>query len=157
MTSENSLICARFRLEMKAVRRPADAFLLLRVSCVAALVPVAMRLPLPKTTALIRPRSPRAARRGAPPEYAGRVVAAVEAARIAGYPVIRQGCLTRAVTLYWFLARAGMPVELRFGIARDASPDIAADGHAWLALDGAPFLEKVDPEPKFTVTYRIPA
>jgi hypothetical protein len=70
-----------------------------------------------------------------------------------GYPLVRQGCLTRAVTLYWFLARAGVPVELRFGIARTGE----ADGHAWLALDGAAYLETTDPEPKFTVTYRIPA
>jgi len=140
------------RAALAAVRRPADALLLLRVSCVAALVPLAMRLPLPKSTALIRPRRPRR-RRAAPPGYVERVVAAVDTARIAGYPVVRQGCLTRAVTLYWFLARAGLPVELRFGIARTGE----ADGHAWLALDGAAFLEKTDPEPAFTVTYRVPA
>ena len=65
------------------------------------------------------------------------------------------------MTLYWLLARAGVPVELRFGIApttvAGGDGDGAADGHAWLALDGAPLFEKTDPEPKFTVTYRIPA
>lgn len=139
------------RAALGVVRGPADALLLLRVTGVAALVPAAMRLPLPKLTALIRPR--RRPRRPAPPGYVERVVAAVDAARIAGYPVVRQGCLTRAVTLYWFLARAGVPVELRFGIARTAE----ADGHAWLAVDGAAYLEKTDPAPQFTVTYRVPA
>ena len=144
----------RRRALADVLRRPADALLFVRVATVAALVPAAMRLPLPTTTALIRPRKPRKPPGASPPPgYADRIAAFVDAARIAGYPIVRQGCLTRAVTLYWFLARAGLPVELRFGIARDASPD----GHAWLALDGVPFLEKADPEPKFTVTYRIPA
>ncbi len=136
------------RAALGVVRRPADAALLLRVTCVAAFVPAAMRLPLPRSAAILRPRRRRPPRS---PEYVERVVAAVDAARIAAYPVVRQGCLTRAVTLFWFLARAGVPVELRFGIARTGE----ADGHAWLALDGAAYLETTDPEPKFTVTYRI--
>jgi hypothetical protein len=110
-----------------------------------------MRLPLPTLSRLVQPR--RAPRRSA--LTAERIAALVDTARVAGYPAIRQGCQTRAVTLYWFLARAGLPVELRFGIAVHGAAD--ADGHAWVSLNGRAFLEKDDPEPRFTVTYRVPA
>jgi hypothetical protein len=54
----------------------------------------------------------------------------------------------------WFLRRAGLDVELCFGI--DPSDDAASDGHCWLSLAGEPFLERVDPRPRFAETYRVP-
>ncbi len=135
------------RAGLTSVRRAGDALLLVRVAAVAALVPAAMRLPLPRTTALIRPRPGRRPRRLPAPGFAEPVAAAVAAARIAGYPVVRQGRLTRAVILYWFLARAGLPGGDR------SSP---ADGHAWVTPRRAPLLEETDPEPRFAVSYRIP-
>jgi hypothetical protein len=69
-------------------------------------------------------------------------------------PVVRPGCLTRGVTLFWFLRRAGLDVELRFGVdPRDAAD---TDGHCWLSVDGEPFLEKRDPRPRFAELYRLP-
>jgi hypothetical protein len=58
------------------------------------------------------------------------------------------------VTLFWFLRRAGLDVELVFGL--DPAMGEAADGHCWLALAGEPFLEKVDPRSRFTEVYRLP-
>jgi hypothetical protein len=71
-----------------------------------------------------------------------------------GRPLIRPGCLTRGVTLFWFLRRAGLDVELRFGL--DSTCDGTPDGHCWLALDGEPFLERRDPRPRFAELYRLP-
>jgi hypothetical protein len=59
-------------------------------------------------------------------------------------------CLNRSVVLYRLLRAAGRPVELCIGVTRSAGlggvahigsgePHIAA--HAWLELDGAPYLE----------------
>ena len=58
-------------------------------------------------------------------------------------------CLNRSVVLYRLLRAAGRPVELCIGVTRAAGtgvtrvdrgdPHIAA--HAWLVLDGAPYLE----------------
>lgn len=58
-------------------------------------------------------------------------------------------CLNRSVVLYHLLRAAGRPVELCIGVTRAAAggvtrvgreaPHIAA--HAWLVLDGAPYLE----------------
>ena len=58
-------------------------------------------------------------------------------------------CLNRSVVLYRLLRAAGRPVELHIGVTRGpglgvarvdrGNPHIAA--HAWLVLDGAPYLE----------------
>jgi hypothetical protein len=117
----------------------------------AACVPTLMRLPLPRVAALLtRPPRMRAART-ADVERLDRLIAL--APRVAR-PFVRTGCLTRGVTLFWFLRRAGLDVELRFGI--DPADAGATDGHCWLSLDGEPFLEKVDPRPRFAEIYRLP-
>ena len=72
----------------------------------------------------------------------------------AGWPLVRRGCLTRGITHLWFLLRAGFPVSLRFGIGEITGDPI--DGHCWLLLDGEPFVEKRDPRPLYTETWRIP-
>jgi hypothetical protein len=72
-----------------------------------------------------------------------------------GRPLVGSGCLTRGLTLYWFLRRAGLDVELRFGLDPAHDGDLT-DGHCWLTLDGAPYLEPRDPRPRFTELYRLP-
>jgi Transglutaminase-like superfamily len=114
-----------------------------------------MRLPLPHVAALLtrapRQRSSRRGPSASEIERLDRLVAI--APRVAG-PLVRTGCLTRGVTLFWFLRRAGLDVELRFGLdPRDAA---ASDGHCWLSVDGEPFLEKRDPRPRFAELYRLP-
>jgi hypothetical protein len=118
-------------------------------------VPVLMRLPLPRFAALLsrapRRRSPRRRPSASEIERLERLVAI--APRVAA-PLVRPGCLTRGVTLFWFLRRAGLDVELRFGLdARDAAE---TDGHCWLSVDGEPFLETRDPRPRFAELYRLP-
>jgi hypothetical protein len=78
----------------------------------------------------------------------------IELAPRVGSPFVRTGCLTRGVTLFWFLRRAGHEVELRFGL--DVKGADTTDGHCWLALDDEPFLERVDPRPRFVELYRFP-
>jgi hypothetical protein len=69
-----------------------------------------------------------------------------------GHPVVRPGCLTRGVTLYYALRRCGVPVNLCFGVGPDQG---AMAGHCWLDLDGRPVLERVDPRSKFTEVVRV--
>ena len=138
---------------LAGVRRAGDATLLLRVTAVALVVPLLMRLPLPTVSALLRPRRPRRRRLEVDVD---RLVGCVEAATVVAHPFVRRGCLTRSGTLYWFLARAGVPVELRFGLAAGGESGVdGAVGHAWLTLDGEAFLERDDPS-RFTVTYCVP-
>lgn len=69
-----------------------------------------------------------------------------------GHPVVRPGCLTRGVTLYYALRRCGIVVDLCFGVGPDGG---VMAGHCWLDLDGRPVLERVDPRSKFTEIVRV--
>ena len=77
----------------------------------------------------------------------------VERSQRFGKPFVKGGCLTRGITLYYFLRRAGVPVTLSFGIG---TTDGETTAHCWLTKDGEPFLEKADPRPLFTVMYSMP-
>ncbi len=139
---------------LNALRGPREALLLVRVAAFAATVPWLMRLPLPRLAALLDrpPRRRRAGATGAEVERLARLVAL--APRVAR-PLVRTGCLTRGVTLYRYLRRAGLDVELRFGLDPRAGAHADADAHCWLALDGEPFLEREDPT-RFAVVWRLP-
>ena len=128
------------------LRGPREFALFARMTAFAATVPWLMRLPLARVDALVtRPVGRRA------DDVERLPVLAALAPRLA-HPLVRTGCLTRGITLYWFLRRAGLDVELRFGV-----DPATADGHCWLALEDEPYLERVDPRPRFSETYRLPA
>ena len=126
--------------------RGREIALFARLCAFAAAAPLIMRLPLPRVRALLV-RSPRAQIHAAPERISRLVALAGQAA----HPVVGTGCLPRGVTLFWFLRRAGVDVELRFGI----DPAAGADAHCWLALAGEPYLERVDVT-RFTELYRLP-
>lgn len=65
----------------------------------------------------------------------------------------RHTCLTRGIVRFVALRRAGLPVDLVFGLG---APSGVADGHCWLELDGRPFLEREDPRSVFPEMYRLP-
>lgn len=70
-----------------------------------------------------------------------------------GGPLVRPGCLTRGITGYYLLRRAGLDVALCFGIGPRHSAGVT--GHCWIVLDGEPVLEAVDPRPAFTELVRL--
>lgn len=136
---------------LRELRGPREAALFTYLSSFASLVPLMMRLPLPRVASLLT-RTPR--RRSASPDEIERLERLITLAPRVAQPLVKPGCLTRGVTLYWFLRRAGLDVELRFGL--DPTEREITDGHCWLALDDEPFLEKVDPRPRFAELYRLP-
>ncbi len=139
---------ARALSELRSTR---ELLQLAALSGFASTVPLLMRLPLPRLAALLT----RAPRRRSP--HAGdveRLERLITLAPRVAAPLVRPGCMTRGVTLFWFLRRAGLDVELRFGL--DPGDEQRTDGHCWLTLDGEPFLEKRDPRPWFAETYRLP-
>jgi hypothetical protein len=111
------------------------------------------RLSLPHLQRLLEPRRHRTLRADAARrtgvEYASIVDAVIER----GQPVVPPGCMTRGITLYALLRRAGVDVVLRFGVSPDL--DGRAAGHCWLEYEGAPFLERTDPRPSFTGIARV--
>jgi transglutaminase superfamily protein len=130
--------------------RLGSALFACRVVALAACVPALMRLRLGRLAALLEPRT-----MPPPPgdEQLRALARRVDGLLLRGRPLVRPGCLTRGVTLYWFLRRAGADVRLVFGMGH---VDGAPAGHCWLVHDGRPFLEKVDPRPLFAELYRIP-
>ena len=121
----------------------------LRVLLVAISVPLITRLPLARQEALLEPRKPPRP----DPERETWLVANVDRLLAAGHPAVRPGCLTRGLTYYFFLRRAGVDVQLQYGLA---TPLGESDGHCWLVRDGEPFLERVDPRGHYVETYSIP-
>ena len=87
---------------------------------------------------------------------AEQIIRCVEIARAVGRPLVRSKCLTRAVTLYYFLRRAGVELTLCFGAARKGGQLVAAAGHCWLIRNGQPFLEAQDPRMSFVPIYWLP-
>jgi hypothetical protein len=128
-----------------------DAVLFTRILGFSLAVPALLRLgPARLSARLERTIRGRAHIRAEPETLA----TLVDLAMRAGAPAVRRGCLTRGITLYYFLRRAGEPVTLEFGIG-----DVGGDpvGHCWLSRGGEPFLEARDPRPVFSTVYSFPA
>jgi hypothetical protein len=144
---------ANRRAALAGVAGPGDRLLLLRIFAVAVSVPLLMRLPLPRLAGQLEPS-------GAPscptPAQEARLVQAVLGVLRAGRPLVRRGCLTRGVTLYYFLRRAGVDVSLVFGMGASADQPDGFDGHCWLTKNGEPYLEQRDPRPCYTPMYSFP-
>ncbi|HSK76832.1 MAG TPA: lasso peptide biosynthesis B2 protein [Thermoanaerobaculia bacterium] len=123
----------------------------LRVLLLAAAVPFLLRiLKLPELRFWLEPRGPLPPS-PAPGEVA-RMVQRIDRLLAAGRPVVRSGCLTRGVTLYYFLRRAGADVSLCFGMGEVQG---RFEGHCWLVCQGEPLAERRDPRPLFAETWRI--
>jgi hypothetical protein len=135
---------------LRQIRGPADLALFLHVLAFAAAVPALMRLKLPRLGPLLEPRDAPAA---PDPDRVQKIVSTVDLVLGAGRPLVRLGCLTRGVTLYYFLRRAGLDVSLCFGMG-EMGGDFA--GHCWLVKEGEPYLERTDPRPDFAPVYSIP-
>jgi hypothetical protein len=146
----NSWRGARGRLgALRRLRGRRELWLFVRVLAVAPFVPLVLRLPLPIVD-WICAKGRRPMRRRLEPE---RVAAVVAAAQRFAHPVVRRGCLTRGLTLYWLLAEPTGELRLCFGLGGPAD-DFA--GHCWIERAGEPYLEKEDPRQRFPEQFAIP-
>jgi hypothetical protein len=136
---------------LREIHRRGESWLAARCLCFAVAVPALMRLPLPKLDAFLdwlvagAPRSSRDA-----DSAASTVLQVLEVGR----PLVRRGCLTRGMTLYYGLRSAGFPAALRFGMGATAGGD-GYDGHCWVELGGEPYRETRDPRPLFAPMYEF--
>lgn len=135
---------------LRGLRTRAERLLAVRIFLVAAVVPALIRLRLSTVESLLEPRLRPS---GPPPDAVQRLETCVDLVLRAAYPVVRRGCLTRGLTLYYVLRRAGVDVRLCFGIGQVEG---RFEAHCWLVRDDVPFLERRDPRPLFTEMYRIP-
>jgi hypothetical protein len=135
---------------LREVRRRGDTALFVESFGVALTTPLLMRLPLPRLDALLDWVVTRSTPAGEadPDAIANTVLQMLQTGR----PLVRRGCLTRGLTLYYCLRRAGVDVELSFGMGRTTGGD-GFDGHCWLVLSGAPYLEPRDPRSDYATMY----
>jgi hypothetical protein len=141
---------------LSQLRSPGQWWLLLRVFAFAAAVPLLFKLRISVLSRVLERRNRSAGWRG---EDAGRceqIIRYVGIAMAVGKPLVRPRCLIRAVTLYYFLQRAGMDLTLCFGAARREGWLVEAAGHCWLIRRGEPFLEERDPRASFVPICRMP-
>jgi len=131
------------------IHSPSDLLLACEIFLFAAVVPLLLRMQLPWLESLLRPQKTRPTPN---PIKIRQIVTYTDRALRLGWPLIRPGCLTRGLTLYYFLRRAGLDVTLAFGVA---NPRSAVVGHCWLVLDGQPYLERTSPAGRFTEVYRF--
>jgi hypothetical protein len=124
-------------------------FLFIRIFCFAAIVPALLRLQLPRLEALLTPTH---GLQIPEPAKIQDILVYVDGVIQLGRPVIRPGCLTRGITMYYFLRRAGLDVSLYFGMGTQEDDFI---GHCWLVNEGKPFLEARDPRSQYTVMYQF--
>lgn len=83
-----------------------------------------------------------------------RVAQRVERVLSRSEPVLRHHCLTRGLTRYYFLRRAGADVRLVFGVGELGG---RAEGHCWIVRDGEVYRETTPPEDRFVPVYSIPS
>ncbi len=66
-------------------------------------------------------------------------------------PLLHSYCLSKSLTLFYFLRRAGVDLELCFGMGEVKGK---LTGHCWLLKEGVPFLEQEDPRSLFKEMFR---
>ena len=144
-------------MALRQLHSPGLGWYFLRVACFAAAVPILMRLKLPVLHRLLERRIASAAGSEGDSPGPGEILRCVESALTVGAPLVRPGCLTRGLTLYYFLRCAGVDVTLRFGARRRNGELMEEAGHCWLERGGEPFLENGNPYRYSVPIYSLPA
>lgn len=128
-----------------------DVVFFTQIFLFAVSVPLLLRFKLSKVGCWLEPGK---APTFADLDWVDKIIDYVDAAIVLGKPLIRDSCLTRGITRYYFFRKAGLDVQLHFGMGQ---VEQGYAGHCWLVKDGAPFLEKEDPRPLFSSIYRFSA
>jgi hypothetical protein len=144
----------RLRRRLAPFRRigsAADVALVLQCGGFVTVLPLLLRLPLPRLAACLEPRRiPPLAAAPRLERIIELVTAVVEIQRF-----LPRNCLPRGLARYFFLRRAGAPVVLCFGMGLEDEGDYIA--HCWLLMNDEPYHEPRDPRPIYREFYRFPA
>lgn len=141
---------------LRRLLRPGETWLLARVLLFALAVPALSWTKASTWTRWLERRTACAHPQRGDEAASGRILRCVDLAMALGSPLVRQTCLVRGATRYYFLRRAGFNLTLCFGAAMRDGELVSAPGHCWLEKDGQPFLEPTDPRPHFLPIYRLP-
>ena len=145
-----------FRLTIAACRKcvlhPRDALLLLRMAWWVSVVSGAAKVwPLPRALRIVSGGEELEIHnydRNLPQ----RLARSIDTVLSADVFCFKPSCWKRAAVLRRYLSRNGIATKIQFGVRNKEIGKV--DGHAWLELDGKPFLESAPPE--YIVTYTYP-
>ena len=139
-----------FATGRKAVNRPSEAWLLLRMAWWVAVVSVTARYySLPRALQIVAGNQEKTSGHGMTQDELARAIDLLLSADVLMFKPI---CWKRAAVLHRYLSRNGIPTRIIFGVRNEAGGKV--DGHAWLEANGQPILEKTPPQ--YVVTYSFP-
>jgi len=141
---------AVMKMGRKAVTRPGEAWLLLRMAWWVTVVSATARFySLPRALQLVAGNQTKSSLHAKTQEELARAIDLLLSADVLMFKPI---CWKRAAVLHRYLSRNGIPTRIIFGVRNEAGG--VFDGHAWLEADGQPILETTPPE--YVVTYSFP-
>ena len=131
---------------MSHIRNPKDLLLLLHIAALAFLLPVLLRwVKLPTLLKVLKPWN-RVAPVGR--EQVDKIVRFTNFIVGKGFAG-KRACLKRSLLLYHFLKRAGVNVEMNFGIRKEKE----LIGHSWLTYQGRLYLDDEKSTRDFEIIY----
>jgi hypothetical protein len=131
---------------LKGIRSPHHAVLFVRMLLFSLMLPLMLRTRLDN----LLPRLEPAQSRQANAQEIARVVRYAGYALAGVFPLSTNSCLNRALMLYYFLGREGIALAFRIGVSHD---EASFHSHAWLELDGEPYLEAENPRDRLKVNF----
>ena len=141
-----------------------DAALFMRMFSLVTLLPAMLKLlSIPRLMKLLTPRGTTNFRKPVDDKGRDRIVKYTDYLQGRNVWMFKSTCLRRSLVLYHFLRRAGVNVQICFGVRykgelQQEGSSKELEGHAWLLYKGEIFLERNAAMVRgYTVTYCFPA
>lgn len=130
----------------------ADAYIFTRVLYLIVKICVMLYIkPISEVLKLVTPKSSSKLKRW----DMSKVIRCVDFFFIWPIPPFHPGlCLKRSLVLYKFLRENGIEVKINIGIKKETKN---IHGHAWLTLDGKPYLTRLSSNENFASCFIFPA
>ena len=137
----------------KSLTNPSQAILLLRMAWWVTVLSLATRWrPLPTALKLVSGPESKAPL-NPDTELPNRLAKTIDALLATDVLFFQPICWKRAAVLRRFLSSNGINTKILFGVRNEKVGEVK--GHAWLEVEGKPFLEATPPD--YVVTYSFPS
>ena len=140
-----------------------DILLFMRILSLVAVLPAMLRLlSIPMLMRMLTPRPTISFRNPVTDEVRDKIVKYTDYIQGRNFWMFKSTCLRRSLVLYHVLRKAGIDVQICFGVrykgeslGEESPRDL--EGHAWLLYKGEIFLERnVAMAKTYAVTYQFP-
>jgi len=137
----------------KCVAHPGEALLLFRMAWWVGFLTAATKCcSLPRALKLVSEYQLMESKK-TDAELPNKLAHTIDLLLSANFLFLRPICWKRAAVLRRFLSQNGVATQIIFGVKNEDKGIL--NGHAWLEVNGQPFLEKTPPD--YVVTYTFPS